>query len=57
MDAGLIDGLAVNGPAICFREFGSRFLKRLQTGSAQSYVFLMLLGGVVILVSLMREGP
>jgi NADH-quinone oxidoreductase subunit L len=56
IDAKLIDGLAVNGTAISVREFGDRFLKRIQTGSAQSYVFGMLVGCVAVLAYLIRQG-
>jgi NADH:ubiquinone oxidoreductase subunit 5 (subunit L)/multisubunit Na+/H+ antiporter MnhA subunit len=54
VDARLIDGLAVNGLAISFREFGDRWLKLVQTGSAQSYVFGMLVGCVAVVAYLVR---
>ena len=56
VDARLIDGLAVNGSATTVREFADRWLKLIQTGSAQSYVFGMLIGCVVVLAYLVREG-
>jgi NADH-quinone oxidoreductase subunit L len=56
VDARLIDGLAVNGPAVTVRDFGDRMLKYIQTGSAQSYVFGMLVGCVAVLAWLVREG-
>jgi NADH-quinone oxidoreductase subunit L len=56
VDARLIDGLAVNGSAASVRELGDRFLKFIQTGSAQSYVFGMLVGCVAVLAYLVSEG-
>ena len=56
VDARLIDGLAVNGSAASVRALGSHWLKRIQTGSTQSYVFGMLVGCVAVLAYLVSEG-
>jgi NADH:ubiquinone oxidoreductase subunit 5 (subunit L)/multisubunit Na+/H+ antiporter MnhA subunit len=55
IDARLIDGLAVNGVAISVRDLADRVLKFVQTGSAQSYVFGMLIGCVAVLAYLVSE--
>ena len=52
VDAGLIDGLAVNGSARGIRAVAENGLKYLQSGLAQSYLFLMLVGTAAILVYL-----
>jgi NADH-quinone oxidoreductase subunit L len=49
VDAGLIDGIGVNGLGRAVRDFAASGLKYLQTGLAQSYVFSMLVGAAVIL--------
>jgi NADH-quinone oxidoreductase subunit L len=54
IDAGLIDGLAVNGLGASVRGLASSGLKYLQTGLAQSYVFSMLVGAAIILWYLAR---
>ena len=54
VDAGLIDGVAVNGLAHTVRGFAAGGLKYLQTGLAQSYVFSMLVGAATILWFLLR---
>ena len=48
VDAGLIDGLAVNGMARGVRGVAENGLKYLQSGLAQGYVFLMVLGAAAI---------
>ncbi|MFP8877850.1 MAG: proton-conducting transporter membrane subunit, partial [Myxococcota bacterium] len=48
VDAALIDGLAVNGTARGVRGIAQNGLKYLQSGLAQGYVFLMVLGAVAI---------
>ncbi len=50
----LIDDLAVNGSARAVRALADRGLKFAQTGHAQSYLFLMVLGGVCLVVFLVR---
>jgi NADH-quinone oxidoreductase subunit L len=54
VDAGVIDGVAVNGLAHTVRGVASGGLKYLQTGLAQSYVFSMLAGAATILWFLLR---
>ena len=54
VDAGVIDGVAVNGLAYTVRGVASGGLKYLQTGLAQSYVFSMLVGAAAILWFLLR---
>jgi NADH-quinone oxidoreductase subunit L len=54
IDAGIIDGIAVNGMARGVRGLADHGLKYLQTGLAQSYVFLMIVGTVAILEYLLR---
>ncbi len=49
IDAGLIDGVAVNGTARGVRAFAERGLRRLQSGLAQGYVASMLAGSVLVL--------
>ena len=49
VDAGLIDGVGVNGLASAVRGVASGGLKYLQSGLAQSYVFSMLLGAAGVL--------
>ncbi len=52
IDAGLIDGLGVNGTAAAVRGLADRGLKFLQTGLTQSYVLMMIAGGVVVCAAL-----
>jgi NADH-quinone oxidoreductase subunit L len=54
VDAGLIDGLAVNGLGRTVRGVAAGGLKYLQTGLTQSYVFSMLVGAAAILWYLAR---
>jgi NADH-quinone oxidoreductase subunit L len=48
VDVRVIDGLGVNGSAALVRGVAERGLKYLQTGFVQSYVFVMLVGAVVL---------
>jgi NADH-quinone oxidoreductase subunit L len=52
IDAGLIDRIGVNGTAQLFRWLGESVLRNLQTGWTQSYVFSMVVGGVLIVAYL-----
>ena len=54
VDAGIIDGLGVNGLARTVRAAADGALKHLQTGLTQSYVFLMILGTAAIIGYLVR---
>lgn len=54
LDAGLIDGLGVNGPAKLLRVVALRGLRRLQTGLVQSYILLIILGSCAIVAYLVR---
>jgi len=54
VDAGLIDGIAVNGLAASVRGAASGGLKYLHSGLTQSYVFSMLVGAATILWYLLR---
>jgi NADH-quinone oxidoreductase subunit L len=54
VDAGLIDGVAVNGLGRSVRGIASGGLKYLQSGLTQSYVFSMLVGAAAILWYLAR---
>ncbi|MGH0029601.1 MAG: NADH-quinone oxidoreductase subunit L [Myxococcota bacterium] len=54
IDAGAIDGVAVNGTARGIRALAAHGLKYAQSGLAQSYVFFMLIGAVAILGYLLR---
>jgi NADH-quinone oxidoreductase subunit L len=54
VDAGLIDGLAVNGSARGVRALAANGLKYLQTGFTQSYIFLMIVGTAAIVGYLLR---
>jgi len=49
VDAGLIDGIAVNGTARGVRATAANGLKYLQSGLTQGYVFMMIAGTVAIL--------
>jgi NADH-quinone oxidoreductase subunit L len=48
VDAGLIDGAAVNGSARLVRGLASGVLRHAQSGLAQGYLFLMVLGTLAI---------
>jgi NADH-quinone oxidoreductase subunit L len=52
VDAGLIDGLAVNGLARSVRALAANGLKYVQSGFAQSYLFLMVVGASAIVTYL-----
>jgi len=54
VDAGAIDGIAINGTARGIRNLADHGLKYLQSGLAQSYVFLMIVGTAAILGYLLR---
>jgi NADH-quinone oxidoreductase subunit L len=54
VDAGLIDGLGINGTARLVRGLAANGLKYVQTGFTQSYVILMLVGAVAIIGYLLR---
>jgi NADH-quinone oxidoreductase subunit L len=54
IDAGLIDGVAVNGAARSVQALAARGLKYAQSGLTQSYLFLMILGTVAIVGWLLR---
>ena len=54
IDAGLIDGVAVNGLARTVQAFAASGLRRLQSGLAQGYVASMLAGTAAILWYLLR---
>ncbi len=54
VDARVIDRLGVDGTAGFVRGIADRGLKLLQTGLTQSYVFVMLVGGLVLIAYLMR---
>ena len=49
----MIDGAGVNGTAWAVRGIADRGLKYLQSGFAQSYVLVMLVGGAVLIAYLM----
>jgi NADH-quinone oxidoreductase subunit L len=54
VDAGAIDGALVNGSARAVRALAAHGLRRLQSGFAQAYLFVMLLGALAILGYLVR---
>jgi NADH-quinone oxidoreductase subunit L len=54
VDAGLIDGLMVNGTARGVRSIAANWLKYAHSGLAQGYVFFMIVGAVAILGYLLR---
>ena len=54
VDAGLIDGVVVDGSARTVWALADGMLKRVQTGFAQSYLFLMIVGAVAIVGYLLR---
>jgi hypothetical protein len=49
VDVRWIDGAGVNGAARLVSGLAQRGLRRFQDGLVQSYVFLMLLGGMALL--------
>jgi NADH-quinone oxidoreductase subunit L len=54
VDAGVIDGFAVNGSAKGVRALAAHGLRHLHSGLAQSYVFFMIAGAVAIVGYLLR---
>jgi NADH-quinone oxidoreductase subunit L len=54
VDAGLIDGLAVDGTARAVRRLADRGLKHLQSGQAPAYLLLMVVGALAIVQLLLR---
>jgi NADH-quinone oxidoreductase subunit L len=48
IDAGLIDSVAVNGSARLVRSFASGVLRHFQSGLAQGYLVVMLIGTIVV---------
>jgi NADH-quinone oxidoreductase subunit L len=54
IDAGVIDGALVNGAARGVRSLAADVLRHLQSGFAQAYLFLMVLGTIVIVGYLVR---
>jgi NADH-quinone oxidoreductase subunit L len=54
VDAGLIDGVVVDGSARTVWAFADGVLKRFQSGFTQSYLFLMVVGAVAIVGYLLR---
>jgi NADH-quinone oxidoreductase subunit L len=54
IDAGLIDGLLVNGVARSVRALAANGLRYVQSGLIQAYMLLMLVGAVAIAALMMR---
>ncbi len=54
IDAGLIDGIGVNGTAHGIRAIAANGLKYAQSGLTQSYIFFMIVGAVAIVGYLLR---
>jgi NADH-quinone oxidoreductase subunit L len=54
IDAGLIDGVAVNGSAQAVRGLAGGVLKYAQSGLTQGYIFFMIAGAVAIVAFLLR---
>ncbi len=54
IDAGLIDGVAVNGTARGVRALAAHGLKYAQSGLAQSYIFFMIAGAALLVGYLLR---
>jgi NADH-quinone oxidoreductase subunit L len=54
IDAGLIDGIGVNGTARGIRAIAANGLKYAQSGLTQSYVIFMIVGAVAIVGYLLR---
>jgi NADH-quinone oxidoreductase subunit L len=55
VDAGLIDGVAVNGSAGFVRGIAASGLKYAQSGLTQGYIFFMIAGAVAIVAFLLRS--
>jgi NADH-quinone oxidoreductase subunit L len=54
MDAGLIDGVVINGTARSIRALAANGLKYAHSGLTQSYVFFMIAGAVAVVGFLIR---
>ena len=54
LDAGFVDGRLVNGTARGIRAIASDGLKYLQSGLAQGYVFMMIVGTMALIGYLLR---
>jgi NADH-quinone oxidoreductase subunit L len=54
IDAGLIDGVAVNGSARLVRGLAGDVLKYAQSGLTQGYIFFMIAGAVAVVAFLLR---
>jgi NADH-quinone oxidoreductase subunit L len=54
IDAGVIDGVAVNGSARLVRGLAANGLKYAQSGLTQGYIFFMIAGAVAIVAFLLR---
>ena len=54
IDAGVIDGAAVNGTARAIRGLAAHGLKYAQSGMTQSYIFFMVVGAVALVGYLVR---
>jgi NADH-quinone oxidoreductase subunit L len=54
LDAGLVDGIAVNGTAWGVRALAAHGLKYAQSGLAQSYIFSMIVGAAALVGYLLR---
>ncbi len=54
IDAGLIDGVAVNGSARVIRGLAAHGLKYIQSGLAQGYLLLMIIGTFAIVLYMLR---
>jgi hypothetical protein len=54
LDAGALDGALVNGTARAVRAVAADVLRHLQSGFAQAYLVLMLLGTVAVVGFLLR---
>jgi NADH-quinone oxidoreductase subunit L len=55
VDAGLIDGVAVNGSAGLVRGIAASGLKYAQSGLTQGYIFFMIAGAVALVGFLLRS--
>jgi NADH-quinone oxidoreductase subunit L len=56
VDVRWIDGAGVHGVVALVRGLAERGLRRFQDGLVQSYVFLMLIGGLTLLFWMVRKG-
>ena len=54
VDARLIDGAGINGTARAIRSLAANGLKYAQSGFTQSYIFLMIVGALVVVGYLLR---